>query len=579
MKFRIRMKKTIITLLIISLVALPALAQNKQKETITKREVTLYNPYKPSLADAVKKSYLPDMTDTAKINTDFKYDLRPEPFLPSYTISPIRPASLLPDPLSKLYNSFIRFGFGNYITPLAEVSITNQRSKKGAIGIYVRHFSTNGKVKLQNGNKAFAGYMDNDVSLFGKKYFKNSIFHGSVDLSQKTRYAYGSDPFFDDYDPTKKEVRLSYYNAGATIGLASAKLDSASLSYDFDLGYNFFHNTSTLYQHNVGFMGSMAKLYKGFYAGSGIEFNHYSFSDSAYADPRYIAALSPFIKKSSNEWSAKVGFQVLLDRGVTASAKLHIYPDLNFSFNIIPSYISFFADMSGKLVKNEPLNVIGQNPYIFSGKTIFNVPNTNYALVMKTGLTGSTGIEGNYQLSASYSVVNDMLLFTNNIILNGITPVRRGNYFKLLSDDAEILNLHGEMSGKIAGFLSFNAETNYYRYTLSEDYAWNKPDWDATVGLKYNLKNKIIAGIDVNVLGKRKFLVTTDYISFAGVTYGKRIIDVPSHFNINLSAEYRYTKILSFWLKFNNISFSRYYEWAFYPSLRFIGMVGFTYSL
>ena len=32
-------------------------------------------------------------------------------------------------------------------------------------------------------------------------------------------------------------------------------------------------------------------------------------------------------------------------------------------------------------------------------------------------------------------------------------------------------------------------------------------------------------------------------------------IEMPAHFNLNLSAEYRYSKILSLWAKFNNISF------------------------
>lgn len=572
------MKKIIITILIITLITLPSLAQKNQQETVLKREVTLYNPYKPSLPDVVKKSYLPDMTDTVNVRPVFKYDLRPEPFMPSYTISPIRPASLVPDPLSKLYRSYIIFGLGNYLTPLAEISITNERSKKGAIGIIARHFSTNGKVELQNFKKVFAGYMDNDVSFFGKKFLDRSIFHGSVDLSQKTRYAYGYDTIFKGYEPAKKNIRLNYYNAGASIGLVSSKLDSSSLSYDFDLAYNFFHNTATLYQHGLGFTGLMAKSFKGFYVGSGLEFDYYSFSDSAYADPRYIVALSPFIKKSTKEWSVKLGFQALLDRGVTASAKLHIYPDLNFSFNIVPSYVSFFADMSGKLLKNLPLNVIGENPFIFPEKTLFNVPNTDYSLIVKAGLTGSTGIEGNYQVSASYSVVNDMLLFTNHIVMDDVIPLRIGNFFKPLSDDAEILNVHGEMSGKIAEFLSLNTEANWYRYTLTQnEFAWNKPDWDASVGLKYNLKNKIIAGIDLNALGKRKLLVTTEDISIAGFTY--KTIDMPAYLNIGLSAEYRYTKILSFWLKFNNISFSRYYEWAFYPSQRFLCLVGFTYSL
>lgn len=578
MKFRIRMKKTIINILIISLCTLQSFGQKKQQETVMKREVTLYNPYKPSLPEVVKKSYLPDMTDTANMIPVFKYDLSPGPYMPVYSISTIRPASLLPDPISKLYKNYLIFGFGNYMTPLAEISLTNERSKKGAIGIVARHFSSNGKVELQNLEKVAAGYMDNDVSFFGKKYFKKSIFSGSLDLSQKTRYAYGYDTLFKYYEPSKKDVRMNYYNAGGRIGLESAKLDSSSLSYNFDLAYNFFHNTETLYQHSVGFSGLMAKSYKGFYAGSGMEFDYYSFSDSAYSDPRFLAALSPFIKKSSNEWTLKLGFQALLDKGPMESAKLHLYPDFKFGFNIVPSYVSFFVALSGKMEKNEPVNIIDMNPFILPGKSLFNIPNTDYSLIVKAGLTGSTGIEGDYELSASYSVVNDMLMFANYNLTNSTDTLSRGNYFKPLSDDSEILNLHGEMSGKIAGLLSFDAKANYYRYTLSEnEFAWNKPGWDLSVGFKYNLKNKILAGMGIEALGNRKLLITSEDLGTALIT--RKTVEMPMHLNFNFSAEYRYTKILSFWLRFNNISFDRYYEWAYYPSKRFMGLVGFTYSL
>jgi hypothetical protein len=574
MKFIKKMKKIIITILIISFVTLPALSQKKVQETVLKREVTLYNPYKPSLSEAVKKSNLPDMTDTSKIKTDFKYDLQPEPFIPSYTISPLKPASLLPDPLPKLYNSYIKFGFGIYLTPLAEISITSGRSKKGAIGILASHFSTNGHIELENGHKPFAGLMDNDVSLFGKKYLQNSILNGSIDLSQRTRYAYGCEPVFTDYNPPKKNTRLNYYNAGATIGLASAKLDSSSLAYNFGISYNFFDNIRSLYQHSIGFKGLMAESYKGFYVGSGVEFSYYTFSDSVYADPRYIAALSPFIKKSSNEWSVKLGFQALLDRGITGSAKLHFYPDVNFRFNIIPSYISFFTDLSGKLVKNEPLNVIRENPFFFPDSTLFKLKNTDYSLFVKAGFTGSTGIDGNYELSASYSIVNDMLFFTNFVIIDPAS-VQKGNFFRPLFDNVEVLNVHGELGGNLSAFLSFNAVANYYKYTLTNlPFASNKPGWDASIGLKYNLKNKIIAGLDLSALGERNLIVTLN-----DTPPNHPPVNMPAHFNINLSAEYRYTKILSFWVKINNIAFDRYYEWAFYPSQRFIGMVGFTYSL
>lgn len=168
-------KKNLILTVLILLFAFSAVAQKKQQENILKREVTLFNPFKPSLPVVTKKGFLPDMTDTSKVRPDFKYDIRPNSFMPEYTISPIKPASLLPDQLIKLYNSYINIGIGDYLTPLAEISITNERSRKGAIGFYGRHFSTNGKIKLDNEKKAFAGYMDNDASIFGRKFLNKSV--------------------------------------------------------------------------------------------------------------------------------------------------------------------------------------------------------------------------------------------------------------------------------------------------------------------------------------------------------------------------------------------------------------------
>ncbi len=187
-------------------------AQEKKQEVTIKREVTLYNPYKPSLPESRKRSFLPEMNDTMKVKPDFSYDVNSQPFMPAYTVSPLKAAALSPDPLTKLYKSYVNIGLGNYISPLAEISITNERSKKGTLGFYGRHFSSNGKVKLQNEDeeKVFAGYMDNEISLFGRKFFKKSLFESSIDLAQKTRYAYGYDTSIINYSPAKKDIRLGY---------------------------------------------------------------------------------------------------------------------------------------------------------------------------------------------------------------------------------------------------------------------------------------------------------------------------------------------------------------------------------
>jgi hypothetical protein len=184
---------------------------------------------------------------------------------------------------------------------------------------------------------------------------------------------------------------------------------------------------------------------------------------------------------------------------------------------------------------------------------------------------------GNYLVSASYSLINDMLFFTNLVFPDSLQAPQMGNYFIPLTDDVDVMNIHGELTGLIGDKISYRGSANWYNYTLTRnDYAWNRPDWDGRIAVKYNLRDKIVAGADLTATGKYRMIATEYFTSPPPTT---TVFKMPAHVNISLTGEYRYTKILSFWVKFNNISFNRYYEWAYYPSQRFLCMIGFTYSL
>jgi len=559
-----------------------ASAQGNKQEPALKREVTLYNPYKPSLSVIRKMSFLPDMNDTAKFKPEFHYNVSAKPFQPEYKISPIKAAALLPDPLPKLYKSYVNAGFGNHVSPLGEISITNERSKKGAFGIYARHYSTNDEIELQNLRKIYAGYMDNDASLFGRKFFQKSILEGSVDFTQKIRYAYGYNPEILDYAPPKKDIKMNYTNIGGKAAFSSLNMDSTEFYYDFHLYYNYFHQSDYLYQHNGGIDGIMAKSFKEFYVGSGLSFVYYKNSDSISMNSDFIASLSPFMKKKTDQWNFKLGFQALIDR----NSMLRLYPDIEFGFSIVPSYLGFFASLSGKMERNEPLKIISENPYLVSEQypdfvsrgVLYKLPDTDHKFIVTSGVKGNTGVGGNYLVSASYSIIDHMLFYTNIVFPDTVVPRAMGNYFLPISDAVNILNLHAEMNGPINDKLSFKWIANYYSYSSDLEYAWNKPAWDGQFGLKYNLRDKIIAGVELTAIGKRKQIVNGDILSLeAG--YAPVQVSQSNHFNINLTGEYRYSKILSFWTRLNNITFDKYYEWAYYPSQRFLFMLGFTYSL
>lgn len=562
--------KYFISAVLIASSFLPLSAQ----QTPMKREVTLYNPYKPSLNQAGKINYMPDLTDTAQFRPEFTYDVTATPFMPAYTVSPIKPASLQPDPLNKLYRSYVNIGFGNYVSPLAEISITSERSKKGAIGFYGRHYSNNGNIKLDNDRKMFAGYMDNELSLFGKKFFRRVVAGVSVDYTQMSRHAYGYNPEILNYHPDKKKIRRNYGDIGANISVSSTSLDSSRFAFDFNVGFDHFYDNNDFSRNRLVFGGEMAKSFRGFFVGAGLDFENFNVPHLIPQSSNYIAAISPFVKKSTSQWHFKLGMQALLEKHYSADAKLHIYPDLGFGFTIVPSYLNFFTSLTGRLEVNDALKVAEENPFLFAGRE-YMLPNTDHQLVASAGFRGNNGLDGTYEISASYSLTEDMMFYAN--VFDAIDTISgRGNYFTVLGDDVDLLTIHGGWNGKITKMFTLGTSVNFYRYTMTTlSNPFNKPEWDATVGLKYNLRDKILAGIDVTVIGDRKQIVMNRSNPPAHISVFNR----DPYVNLNISAEYRYSKILSFWAKMNNLSYQRYYEWAYYPGQRFLFMLGFTYSL
>jgi len=357
MKKRIRKKvpfmiRNILSIALACMLFFPAGLQGQKSDQDLKREVTLYNPYKPSLPDFKKKSFLPEINDTIKVIPRFSYNVVSKPYSPEFGISTIKPAALLSDPLPKLYKGYVKLGFGNYSTPLGELSITNHRSKQGAIGFYARHYSSFGKIPLKYvPEKVFAGFMDNDASAFGKKFFKNNVLGISVDYAQKTRYAYGyktDDPAYL-YAAHKKDIKAGYYDIGAKASFSSINLDSSDFAYDFRLSYDYFKYSKYRTYNHTAFSGEMAKAVEKFYAGANIGFEHYKLPDTMNLKPKYLFSANPFIRRSTDQWNFNLGLKFVLARNIESSARFYFYPDIYFGFTIVPEYMSFFAQLDGRL--------------------------------------------------------------------------------------------------------------------------------------------------------------------------------------------------------------------------------------
>ena len=182
-----------------------------------------------------------------------------------------------------------------------------------------------------------------------------------------------------------------------------------------------------------------------------------------------------------------------------------------------------------------------------------------------------------YNLKGSYSIIDNQYLFVNDT-----SQVLR-NQFSVVYSDITKLNLHGEITIRPSDSWKIFLKANYYSYTLStmkladgssrnlrdDDHAWNMPTFDASLQARYNMGDKILVSMGIYTIGKRYY---EDFSSLTEET-------LPLAVDANLGLEYRYSKLLSFWARFNNIAAQRYYLYHQYPSFRFRGMIGFTYAL
>ena len=102
------------------------------------------------------------------------YDFTPGTFVPEYKVSPIKSAVLSPDPLPELRKGYVSLGFGTYLSPFLEISLSNGRSKKGTIGLFTRSYASAGEMELENKDVVYAGFMDNQAILYGRKFYSRS---------------------------------------------------------------------------------------------------------------------------------------------------------------------------------------------------------------------------------------------------------------------------------------------------------------------------------------------------------------------------------------------------------------------
>jgi len=208
-----------------------------------------------------------------------------------------------------------------------------------------------------------------------------------------------------------------------------------------------------------------------------------------------------------------------------------------------------------------------ENPFV---DTTLHYANTNNQWNVTAGLRGNLSSKTTYDAKVNYSTFDSLNFYVINY--SGTNQIY--NRFKVIYDNATLLNVSGQLKYQMKEKLNFIAKGNYYLYkpkNLIRPY--HRPDFDMTFSAIYNLKSKIIVRADLFIVGNQ-WAYTQQNIEGTNVLKPKLL---NGWGDMNLEAEWRYSKMLGFFARINNIANQRYYRWERYPTQKFSFMLGLTF--
>lgn len=521
--------------------------------------------FQPTIKDAVKFADLPEIRDTVQRISNAKYGITSNPMFPKYAVTPISPAKMQNEPLTKLYHSLIKVGYGPiYNMPYGELWVNSTRSRDMAYGVHYKHFSSMSQLR----DVGYSGFADNEAELFGKKFYKKHTLSGNFDYKHNMMHYYGFDTTINKITD-KSFTKQAFQLFAPSVKLQSHYTDSSKINHTINLSYYNLHDLYNAAENNVKLTTDLSTYINKESFHVNVLADYYNHKQPSDTLNDVIIALNPYFEANGKKWHADLGVKATMD-AFDGNTKFYFHPQINAHFDVYEGVIIPYAGASGGLIKNSYRSLTNENPFVRPDAQLMN---TNNKFNVFAGLRGNLSSSTSYDAAVKWGIYDNMHFFLIDYVTD---QTQIDNKFMALYNNANLLTVSGAVKYQYKEKIHFTAKGNYYGYDtqiLGENKAFHKPDFDLTFSGLYNLKSKIIIKADIFVIGNQ-WAMTKDYEDVTVVTKPlllKGIVDC------NLGAEYRYSKMLSFFVNFNNIANTRYVRWEKYPTQRFNMMLGLTF--
>ena len=582
--------------------SITALISSAQRDTTLNREVEVVKSFKPTIQDAHKINEMPKIDETEHQKPTFNYNINSEPVINTFSVNPLKAASIASAPKEETGYGLVRAGIGNYNKPYGELFFNHLPSKKSIFGIHATHLSSDGTLKLEGGDRVDAPYSNNEAEVYFNQLLQKSIlsFNVNYDRDAFTYYGYPVEPVPDQLLDPNQNINYFGTKQAFSKGGLSVKLDNPSLElndpfFGFDFDYHYFSN-KTWQRENFGkFVAHMQQPF-GFGTGmldagvfyakaDNVVHRTTGIIDSRQQSWLYLNPAVLFEKKSFN---AKVGMKLWYITDKDINAQMRITPDVVLNYMPVKNIIKLYAGIDGNYINNYYSKIAYENPFVDPEHDVIN---SFEKIRFFGGFDGKFAAKTNFKIGFDYSMTDSKpLYYLHEYFLDPLSTTTISkivdNDFSVLYDDVNLFKINLEIIHRSSDKLDLLLSGNYYAYNLDEQSeAWNMPNWDATFSAGYKITEQLSVSADFFLIGGRKALIKeTLYKSLPSTssmvnptTY--KSFNLDTAFDLNVRGNYKITEKFSVFAQLNNFGVAQYQRWFGYPvqSINFLAGVSYAF--
>ncbi|MCU4155734.1 hypothetical protein J1N10_07075 [Carboxylicivirga sp. A043] len=557
------------------------------------QDVKVVKAYTPTVSDAFKVSYMPDLNDSSSFNPNFNYRILSTSVATNYQPAPIAAAKINTKRKEYLHKSYIKGGVGNYSSVFAELGYNILENEKYVLGLNVGHLTSMGDLTLEDDNTVDAPFNDTWAAADFKHFFDDKTLSVNLGFMHNKFQYYGYQTMTDGDmywlpDGTlspgvtfrqDKDQRLSGFSG--SIGLSNNETDKRKTRYAIEGGFSTFGNMTGVSQLGIAVNGKLSKPINdlAFDINGGIE--SYSTSVPDTIGPMYtfkernqtMIRVNPAINFKFDRANLRVGMQIA---GIIDSEgdEFYLTPDVMGELTVVEGIASIYGGINGKVNMNDYQSMMNENAFASAD---INVKSSLYGLNFVAGIKGNFSSSMSFSAGMEYGLFNDEHFWVNKPYTGmeapgGVQAIQHySNVFDVVYDDGSLLKVAGELMYKPKQTIEFALNGAYYGWSLDNQAdAWHMPEVELGLEGSFNLLDNLYATAGVKYLGERSALdasnATTSVKSLDGVV------------DVNLGTEYYFSKQWSFWLSMNNLAASKYYKWNGYPMQGFNAKAGVIFS-